>query len=593
MAVLPEVPGSDAEPLRFGPFSLDPVREELRRGDVRLHLPRQPFRILHLLASRPGEVVTREEIQQAIWGTETWVDFEQGINSAIRQIRFILGDNSEAPHYVRTLPRRGYTFVAPVERGAETRALPVQRARTRPRRWMTVAAAMVIALATGTRSSTHTEQRHLIAIAPFRVLAGTPPIEARAFAEELRAAIGTLPSNRIALVAGSGADVVVEGTIERAPNGVRVIVSAIDAASRTQLWSDTYERPLSRLDSVPFETANRVMAALARLFLPPPRNDPPVTSRVSAHALELYRQARLERLRSVPDRQMNRAALLYQAALREEPRFAEAWSGLADTWGERVLMTSGPQQAELARKARDAARRALALQPHNAEAENTLGVLALQYDFDLALAEEILRGATRDDPLYAHPHFNLAVTLGARGAADESLREYAVARQLDPAQFSVTNMQGQLALFAHRYDDAAARYREVLALYPQWSVARWGMVTALAMQRRWAEAIDAARLLDPSIPRPAVADAAAYRDVCRRLRPLFDELHAYGSMNDYWMAIYAMQCDDNEAALAWLDRALANRVPSVAYLLIDPRFERLRRDPRYAALAARLRHYSS
>src|ERR1041384_6574653 len=108
----------DQHLLRFGPFELDPVGEELRRSGTRIRLARQPLHILLLLIRRAGEVVSREEIHAAVWGDETYVDFEHGINSAIRQIRSALGDNAEQPRYVRTLPRRGYSFIAAVEQVA-------------------------------------------------------------------------------------------------------------------------------------------------------------------------------------------------------------------------------------------------------------------------------------------------------------------------------------------------------------------------------------------------------------------------------------------------------------------------------------------
>jgi DNA-binding winged helix-turn-helix (wHTH) protein/TolB-like protein len=101
--------------LRFGVFELDLSTAELRKAGVALSLPRQPLRILAMLASHPGQLVTREQIQQEIWGSETFVDFEQGLNFAVNKIRAALGDNAESPRYVETLPRRGYRFIAPVE----------------------------------------------------------------------------------------------------------------------------------------------------------------------------------------------------------------------------------------------------------------------------------------------------------------------------------------------------------------------------------------------------------------------------------------------------------------------------------------------
>src|SRR3981081_116555 len=106
---------SDANPLRFGAFDLDPTSGELRKDGDPVKLPPQPFKVLTLLARRSGEVVTRHEIREEIWSEETFVDFDQGLNFCIRQIREALGDDAEAPRFIETLPRRGYRFPAPIE----------------------------------------------------------------------------------------------------------------------------------------------------------------------------------------------------------------------------------------------------------------------------------------------------------------------------------------------------------------------------------------------------------------------------------------------------------------------------------------------
>jgi len=116
MGLLLTVSESDLPVLRFGVFELDTGTAELRKAGTLLRLPPQPLKILALLATRPGQLVTREEIQKQIWGSDTFVDFEQGLNFAISRIRTALGDDAENPHYIETLPRRGYRFVAPVER---------------------------------------------------------------------------------------------------------------------------------------------------------------------------------------------------------------------------------------------------------------------------------------------------------------------------------------------------------------------------------------------------------------------------------------------------------------------------------------------
>jgi DNA-binding winged helix-turn-helix (wHTH) protein len=247
------------ELLRFGPFELDPETEELRRSNLVLRLPRQPFRVLLLLVRRAGEIVSRDEIHAAVWGDEVHVDFDHGINTAIRQIRFVLGDHADAPRYIRTLPRRGYSFIAAVERVARPGASapdPEAVAPSPPRRRFiapriaAIAAVMVIAVAgmlasiSPSRRSTKPAGR-AIAVRPFHRLGpAIAGIDETSFAEELRTTIGRLPRERVIVIEPeANADVVIDGTIREMADGVRVIVSVVDAKTQTRIWSDAFLRP--------------------------------------------------------------------------------------------------------------------------------------------------------------------------------------------------------------------------------------------------------------------------------------------------------------------------------------------------------------
>lgn len=562
--------------LHFGPFTLDAQREEVRRGRVVLPLPHQPFRVLLLLASHAGAVVTRDEIQRAIWGDAPDVDVEHGINAAIRQIRMVLGDDSEEPAYVRTVPRRGYSFIGNVK-------------ETSPGQWRRYAiAAGVVGVIVAIATARPRPSQQFLAIAPIRST-GTA-IDTSAYREALRAAIAALPENRVTLLDDSAssrdATLLLETTVRSSPAGVRVMVSGVDAASKVQLWNETFERPAARADGMPTETAQRVLGTLAQRYLPPPRLEPPVTSRVSPRALALYRDARLEHARPFPDLDYLRTTALFDAAVREEPRFAEAWSGLGDTWCDRLLHRYA-DRTEAARNARAAALHALALQPHNAEAHNTLGLLACQYDFDLDTAEKEFRAAVRDDPELVDPHVNLACTLSARGMDDAALREYAIAQQLDPVRLTLYPIAAHLYFNAHRFGEAAARLRDGLAMRPDFFALRWQLFGVLAAERRWSEAMAIAQQLDPQIVVPSgPANRQAFLVVARQLEPDVELLIAQHRIDAYFVATYYGIAGDREAAIEWLRRSAAARDPRICYLMVDPRFEIVRGDPRLAAIAA-------
>jgi tetratricopeptide (TPR) repeat protein len=427
-----------------------------------------------------------------------------------------------------------------------------------------------------------------IAVSPFRAI-GTKSagIDERAFAEELQAAIGLLPARHVRLITepGGRADIVIEGTVQRTPEGLRVIASAVHADTGLQIWSETYERPSDWTDGIAIETAHRVALAIASRYVPPPKREPALVTQVKPKALEPYRRARLER-----DQDPATAERFFRLALAAEPRFPEALSGLADISGERMLAGPPPIRAEAAQRAADYARRAIELQPCNPEAWSMRGLIALQYDYDLAVAEDTFRRAIACDSEYAVAHFNLAAALAARGKFNEALREYEIARQLDPATFGVHPMEARIYLYARRYDDSLARYRESLAVSREAPPLLLGRITAYAAQNRWRDAIAASQSLAElqDIPKrdgPPTEDG--FQQVHRDLEPYIREACERGTFNDYIAAAYYAEIGDRERALEWLQLSIDNHAPSVSYALVDPRLDSLRTDPRFHQLLRR------
>ena len=582
--------------LRFGPFEIDPEGEELRRSGTLVRLARQPFRILLLLIRRAGEVVPREEIHAAIWGDETYVDFEHGINSAIRQIRFALADNAEQPRYIRTLPRRGYSFIAAVEHVANADK-PVVVAKPVPPRARRssvgiVAVAIIVALLAASYRFVQTSPSpgaRAIAVEPFRRLG--PPIagvDERPFAEELRATIARLPRAQISLIEGGGrADYVINGTVRQTEDGSRVIVSLVDAASRTQIWSETFQRPAKRSDGMAVEVAHRVMRELAHRFLPAPRREPALRTQASPKTIALYRRARQAHSRSQAYDWM-RTKALYEAVLHEEPRFAEAWSGLSDVWIGQALQGPIADCDRAAAQALSCARRAVALQPGNAEAHSTLGLLAGQRDYDLATAEDEMRRAAAGDPQYVDARVNLAMVLAMRGQSDDSLREFTIAQQLDPAGLDLSQFEPLLHLYARRYEDARARYRDILAVNPDSVGATWGLMFTYVAQKNWNEALALAATLRPESVKAVPATEEGFLSVYCGFDSYLQDARRQEKLNDYFLAIYYAQNHDRERSFQSLNRAIDLHTPAVSYIMVDPRLENLRSDPRFRTALARI-----
>ena len=366
-----------------------------------------------------------------------------------------------------------------------------------------------------------------------------------------------------------------------------MIVSIVDAASRTQIWSETFQRPAKRSDGMAVEVAHRVMRELAHRFLPPPRREPPLRTQASARVIALYNRARLAHSRSQAYDWM-RTKALYEAVLHEEPRFAEAWSGLSDVWIGQALQGPIADCDRAAAQALSCARRAVALQPGNAEAHSTLGLLAGQRDYDLAAAEDELRRATAGDPQYVDARVNLAMVLAMRGQSDDSLREFTIAQQLDPAGLDLSQFEPLLHLYARRYEDARARYRDILAVNPD-SVRRHVGPDVHVRRAEKLERSARARGHDPPDAVEAVpATEEGFLSVYCGFDSYLQDGRRQEKFNDYFLAIYYAQIRDRDRSFQSLNHAIDVHTPAVSYIMVDPRLDNLRGDPRFRAVLARI-----
>ena len=303
--------------LRFGNFELDAEREELRKRGALIKLQAQPFKVLAFLAGRPGELIAREEIQRCVWGEETFVDFDQGINTCVRQIRLVLGDSASSPRFVETVPRRGYRFLAPVEAqtadGGPTAggrdAGPRRSAIQRRRAWalsagavLLAAAALVVGALVMKREATRSpaapptvasarsaEEREpaepvLVVVLPFHNFSASPAEDylADGMTEELITEIARRYGGRLGVVARTsamkykdtrkgigeiaaelGAGYLVEGSVRRVGERIRVTAQLIRAADEGHLWAGNYDRDLADILKLQAEVSDKIGQALA------------------------------------------------------------------------------------------------------------------------------------------------------------------------------------------------------------------------------------------------------------------------------------------------------------------------------------------
>ncbi len=571
---------------RFGVFELDPAAGQLRKSGVLLKLPPQPFKVLALLVSRAGQPVTREEIRAEIWGSDTFVDFEQGLNSCIKQIRHVLG-----PGYVETLPKRGYRLVT-------TKA-------QRTRRWVYAAAAAVLLCALCVFV---VNQRTTVAVLPFD---GGDALTEATIAQLARLAprqLGVIawPAARMYKHSGKsvsqiakelGVDYVVVGSVRSAGGRVRISAQLVEVRGQSTLWSETYERESGEalaLESVIAGRIARTMGAellsAARILGDYPWSParaldlrdrqqglPAHLATANSQAFESY-LCGLQSLSLRNEEGFREALRCFRRAIQEDPHYALAHTGLADTYnllGEYYLLPP----TEAFPRAEEAARRALEIDDSLAEAHTSLAFATAKYEWDWPAAESGFRRALELNPNYATAHQWYAELLSGMGRHEQALGEIAAARRLDPLSPIIQSVEGFIFYNARRYDQAIAVCRATLARHPRFLPALHFLL--LASERKGgAESREIAAL------RRTYHDAQQNGPRTVSFKRLLD--HPQFDPAPYSVAAgYASQ-GRTEQAFAWLDRAYERKDALLAFAKVDPNLDPLRGDPRFRAMLQRL-----
>src|SRR6266853_5374406 len=259
--------------VRFDIFELDADAGELRKQGTRMKLQEQPFQMLQVLLQRPGEIVTREELQQKIWPSDTFVDFDHGLYNAIKRLREALGDSAETPRFVETLSRRGYRFVGKIECDApqmrSLAVLPLENLSRDPEQEY-FAEGLTEALITA-----------LAKIGELRVVSRTSAMQYKGVHKPLREIARELE-----------VDAIVEGTVLRADDRVRITAQLIDAAKETHLWAESYERDLRNVLALQSEVAQAIAREIRVKLTPVDQARFAHTHSVDPEAYEAYLQGR-------------------------------------------------------------------------------------------------------------------------------------------------------------------------------------------------------------------------------------------------------------------------------------------------------------
>src|SRR5947207_1440858 len=419
--------------VRFGAFELDQDAGELRKQGTRMKLQEQPLQMLQVLLQRPGEVVTREELQQKIWPSDTFVDFDHGINNAIKRLREALGDAAETPHYIETLPRRGYRFIGKIEcealRMRFLAVLPLENLSHDPQQEY-FAEGLTEALITT-----------LAKIGELRVVSRTSAMLYKNVRKPLSEIARELE-----------VDAIVEGTVLRAGHRVRITAQLIDPMKESHLWAESYERHLRDILDLQAEVAQAIAREIQVKLTPQEQAQFAQSRPVNPEAYEAYLKGRYHWNRRSREG-LPKGVQYFQEAIAKDAGYAAAYAGLADCLsGLSNYNFVAPDEG--CGKAKKLALQALELDPSLAEAHTSLAWVHTWYDYDFTAAEREFERSLELNPRYATAHQFFGFYLGMMGRYEEAYTEAKPAIRLDPLSSVFQWSLGFVYWMERRYDQA-------------------------------------------------------------------------------------------------------------------------------------------
>jgi len=640
-----------ARKVRFDAFEVDMRSGEVRKHGIRLKLHRQPFQVLSLLLERPGELVTREELRQRLWPGETFVDFDTGLNSAVKKLRDALCDSPEKPRYIETLPRRGYRFIAQVQNGdlsagvAPIESLAVSPLRPNPieqglsaersadgevdarptrtsraRLWLVLGGVAALALIALTYvvfrgHSGHSAQSKIrsLAVLPLSNLSGDSTQEylADGMTEELCGRLARIHELRVIsrtsvmrfkgtklsvpeIARTLGVDAVVEGSVIRQGNRIRVHAQLIRASTDEHIWADEYDGELEDVLTLESEVAQSIARAV-EVKVTGEEHARLVTARhVSPEVYESYLKAENELSKSSSQAELEQSIAYFEETIGKDPNFAPAYVGLANVYERLGSVRGGAPPKETHPKMMSAARKAIELDPDLAEPHILLAEV-YQKQWQWSDAEEEFKRALELNSNDAGAHVGYAKWLLCQGRTDEALAWVQRARELDPlggagitplGGVAITN--GFILFHARRYDEAI---RELRNDDPD----HWFLGLALIANGQPDEAIPVLEKALGTDRNPAVMGVLvrAYAHAGRRgeaLR-LVDELKRRQQTSYVAAAPFVnayLGLGDNEQALFWLERAYQQQSNMLQLIKVHPFLDPLRGDPRFVDLVHRV-----
>lgn len=615
--------------IRFGSFELDVYAGEMRKRGTRLPIQGLPLQILGILAARPGEVVTREELRNRLWPADTFVDFDHSIRNAVARLREALDDSAETPRYVETLPRRGYRFIGQVETappatsqsaGTLSEAKPQRVLITRRRLAylgmgvLGLAMVLVVTNPGGRRERLldriESPRIQSLAVLPLANLSHDPEQDyfADGMTEALIADLAQVSALRVIsrtsvmhykgtdkilpqIARDLNVDAVIEGTVQRSGNRVQVTAQLVRAQTDAPEWAKRYERDARDVLVMQSELAQAIVGEIKVHLTPQERRHLARARTIDPDAYNAYL------LGDYHSRKLNPTALAkgieyFQEAIRIDPNYAQAYAGLATAYIERDVWGSLGigKTADLVRAT---TLKALELDGELAEAHVLLGEIHFQYDWDWQSTEKEYKRAIELNPNLAYAYVRYAFYLQAMRRHEEALTAVHRAVELDPLSVSNICDEGRILYRARQYANAVARYQRALELDPGFSPALGRIAEAYEQLGKFDEALGSVRkLMQNSTDRRVglrqlgriYARMGRRREALEIVRTIEKDNTVGGA--EFGLAAIYSALGDRDHAMAALEKGIQSR-SLLAFVFVDPQLDALRSDPRFQELLRR------
>jgi TolB-like protein/DNA-binding winged helix-turn-helix (wHTH) protein len=609
--------------LRFGVFQVDIRAGELHKNGVKLKLQEQPFQVLCLLLEHPGELVSREELRSRLWPADTFVDFDHGLNAAVKRLRDALGDDPDSPRFVETVPRRGYRFID------QSVASTLEVSKTHPtssaedlvtgikqHKLTAVVALLVIAAGlVGLAAYLHVRNTEVpigsIAVLPFVNPDNDPNIEyiSDGIPESIINSLSQLPNLKVmsrnsvfhykgkdrdaqAVAKEMNVQAVLTGRVTQRGDRLSINVELIDAQDNSQIWGQQYNRNLTDVFAVQEEIAKEISEKLRLKLSGTERQQLAKRPTENLKAFQYYMQGRAYAHRRTRE-DLLEAIHYCEKAIEEDRNYALAYAGLADAYtnlGSRSYIAP----LEGRRKAEEAAHKALTLDENLAAAHAALGqAYTLFTPSNFSPGDRELRRAIELSPSLAVAHHYLGVSLVRQGRLDEGSEELLKARELDPLSSIIARAVGLPYYLKRDYGRALELLRQANELGPAFTTV-WeiGVYTHNQLFDEALAGLEKAKQDRKGDPLLIYSTGMVYAAQGRRAEALqiikeLGEMSGASLSQAHWIAKIHAALNEKELALTWLERSLAAGAIG-AFFKDEPVWDPIRSDPRFVDLVRRM-----